>query len=107
MTQSEDFTASFGEVLDNLAPALEPFVDRVTNDIYSTILREVETYLRSNVEWNIGNRLDRLAKVEEDRELLLIVTRAVLTDLDSSDSFDSWERVKRDMRAAVEKVTGQ
>lgn len=106
-TQSEDFSAAFGPMLDNLAPALEPFVNRVTNDIYSTILREVETYLRSNAEWNIGSRLDRLAKAEEDRALLLIAARAFLAGLDSSGSLENWERCKANMRAAVEKVTGQ
>lgn len=61
---SDDFAASFGPLLDKMPASLAPFIKDATEKLHRVVLEEVEDYIRSNVEWNIGNRLDSGAKAE-------------------------------------------
>lgn len=58
--------------LDKFVSQAEPFLAKVSEELYEHLLYTVQDYLRENAEWNIGQEIERCRKIEHDNTQLRI-----------------------------------
>lgn len=56
--------------LDAFVSKVDPYIRKVTDEIYEQFLNGVQDYLRENGEWNIGQEIERCRKIEHDNTML-------------------------------------
>ncbi len=71
--QSADAVAELiRPTLDKFVAGAEPYLRKVTEDLYEQLLNTTQDYLRENGEWNIGQEITRCRQIERDNMQLRI-----------------------------------
>jgi hypothetical protein len=67
---SESVAELIRPTLDAFVSKADPFIRKVTEEIYEQLLYTVQDYLRENGEWNIGQEIERCRQIERDNTQL-------------------------------------
>lgn len=67
--------------LDKFVAGAEPYLRKVSEELYEKLLWSVQDYLRENGEWNIGQEIERCRRIEHQNTQLRIQNSELLTAL--------------------------
>lgn len=65
--------------LDKFVAGAEPFLRKVSEELYEKLLWSVQDYLRENSEWNIGQEIERCRRIEHENTQLRMIKADMLT----------------------------